>query len=358
MTHINATLAARYPGFELNAEFSVPARGITGIFGRSGSGKTTLLRCIAGLQPARGRLQVGDDIWQDDAHRRIRSVQQRGVGYVFQAPRLFPHLDVAGNLAFGYARTPPQQRRVQWDHAIDVMGLAPLLARKISGLSGGEQQRVALARALLASPGVLLMDEPAAALDEQRKREVLPFVRRAALEFNIPMLMVSHDLRELLQLADSLLVLEQGRVVAAGSCNEVLLQPALQPQFGEFTGVVLDAQVVAHEAQHGLTRLDCHGQALWVPQRDAAIGQAQRIFVAARSVSLALEPIPVPYSVLNALRGVVIAIDHAPAGAASVFVTLDVGARLLVSVTRKSLEVLKLRIGQPVVAYVKAVTLD
>lgn len=358
MSHITANLTAQHPGFNLSAEFSLPAHGVTGVFGRSGSGKTTLLRCIAGLQRARGRLQVGGDIWQDDGHGQFLSVQQRGVGYVFQEPRLFAHLNVAGNLGFGFSRTPVAQRQVQWDHAVEIMGLAPLLERKISGLSGGEQQRVALARALLASPKVLLMDEPAAALDEQRKREVLPFVRRAALEFNIPMLMVSHDLPELLQLANSLLVLDGGHVVAAGSCDAVLQQPALRPQFGELAGMVLDARVVEHEAQHGLSRLDCHGQSLWVPQRDTAIGQTQRIFVAARNVSLALQPVQVPFSVLNVLRGVVVAIEAAPAGASSVFVTLDVGAKLLASVTRKSLDVLNLRVGQSVIAYVKAVALE
>ena len=357
MSTLRFDLQLQHGTFALNARCEVPARGVIGVFGHSGSGKTTLLRCLAGLAHARGHIRLGDLLWQDD-HGLFCSVQQRGVGFVFQTPRLFPHLSVRANLQYGYTRTAPQRRPVQWQHAIDVLGLTGLLERRVPGLSAGEQQRIALGRALLSSPSLLLMDEPLAALDVKRKREILPFIRSVAVEFGVPVLLVSHSLQELQQVADSLLLLDHGAVVAAGAINNVLTQLPLLGYFGDTAGSALDARVAAHEAEHGLTRLNCHEQALWVPQRDVAIDQPQRVFIAARNVSIALQPVSVPFSVLNVLNAVVVEIGAHATDSAAVLVKLDVGAPLLASITRKSLAVLNLSVGQRVYAYVKAVSLE
>jgi len=358
MNTLSFDLQLQRTPFALAARCESPAHGVIGVFGHSGSGKTTLLRCLAGLERARGQVRLGDALWQDDARGVFCSVQQRGVGFVFQTPRLFPHLSVRANLHYGYTRTPPGARQVQWEHAIEVLGLAGLLDRRVPGLSAGEQQRIALGRALLSSPRLLLMDEPLAALDVKRKREILPFIRRVAVEFGIPVVLVSHSLQELLQVADALVLLDHGRVIAAGAINNVLTQLPLLGYFGDTAGCVLDARVAAHEVEHGLTRLECHGQALWVPQRDVAIDQLQRVFISARNVSIALQPVAVPFSVLNVLAATVLEIGEPLADGAAVQVKLDVGAPLLASITRKSLALLNLTVGQRVYAYVKAVSLE
>lgn len=357
MSTLSFDLQLQHPPFMLDARCELPARGVIGVFGHSGSGKTTLLRCLAGLARARGAIRLGDAQWQDDQNL-FHSVQQRGAGFVFQTPRLFPHLSVRANLHYGYARTPAGGRQVQWQHAVEVLGLADLLERSVPGLSAGEQQRVAIGRALLSSPRLLLMDEPLAALDVKRKREILPFIRRVAVEFNIPVLLVSHSLQELLQVADHLVLLDRGRVIAAGALNSVLTQLPLLGYFGDTAGCVLDTQVAAHEVEHGLTRLECHGQALWVPQRAVAVGLPQRVYVSARNVSIALQPVAVPFSVLNVLAATVVEIGEHSTDGAAVQVKLDVGTPLLASITRKSLASLQLVVGQRVYAYVKTVSLE
>ena len=357
MSTLRFDLQLQHSSFALNAHCEISARGVIGLFGHSGSGKTTLLRCLAGLEQARGQVQLDDVRWQD-ADGLFHTVQQRRVGFVFQTPRLFPHLSVRANLQYGLVRTPQSEQHVQWEHAVDALGLTNLLDRRVPGLSAGEQQRVAIGRALLSSPRLLLMDEPLAALDVKRKREILPFIRRVAVEFGIPVVFVSHSLQELLQVADTLVLLDQGTVVAAGEINSVLTQLPLLGYLGDTVGCVLDARVTAHEPEHGLTRLECHGQALWVPQRDITADHAQRVFVAARNVSIALQPVVVPFSVLNVLAATVVEIGAASADGAAVYVKLDVGAPLLASITRKSLASLNLRVGQRVYAYVKAVSLE
>ena len=358
MNTLSFNLHLQRAQFTLAAHAEFPARGVIGMFGHSGSGKTTLLRCLAGLDRAPGQVQLGDRSWQDTANGVFCTAQQRGVGVVFQTPRLFPHLSVRANLQYGYERTPPGARQVQWDHAIEALGLITLLERRVSGLSAGEQQRVALGRALLSSPSLLLMDEPLAALDVKRKREILPFIRRVSVEFRIPVVLISHSLQELLQIADSLVLLDHGTVVACGEINSVLTQLPLLGYFGDTAGCVLNVRVAAHEIEHGLTRLECHGQALWVPHCDVAIDQPQRVFVGARNVSIALAPVGVPFSVLNVLAAVVIEIGEPSVEAAAVQVKLDVGTPLLASITRKSLALLNLSVGQHVYAYVKTVSLE
>ena len=199
MSRLLARFDVQFPAFHLNVEMDVPMSGITAIFGPSGSGKTTLLRCLAGLERApTGLLQVGDGIWQDETIGLFRPLYNRPIGYVFQEPRLFPHYNVRANLLYGYKRIPIEERRIAMEQVVEILGIGHLLERRIHKLSGGEQQRVAIGRALLTSPKLLLLDEPLASLDIQRKQELLPFMRRLHEELRIPVLYVSHAVGEIL----------------------------------------------------------------------------------------------------------------------------------------------------------------
>ena len=200
MSGIQARFKLDWPGFTLDVDLDLPARGITALFGHSGSGKTTLLRCIAGLERApQGQLEVLGETWQDS--RQWLPTHQRSLGYVFQEASLFPHLTVLGNLRYGLKRSSDAQR-VSLDQAIELLGINHLLERKPDRLSGGERQRVGMARALALSPRLLLMDEPLAALDLKRKQEILPYLERLHAELEIPVLYVSHSPDEVARLAD------------------------------------------------------------------------------------------------------------------------------------------------------------
>src|SRR3989304_3322426 len=219
---IHARFSLVYPGFALNADIQLPARGITALFGPSGSGKTTLLRFIAGLERAAGGLlRVHDEVWQDGA--KFLPVHRRRMGYVFQEASLFPHLSVRRNLEYGWQRIPAAERKVQLEQAVELLGLNKLIGRNdTASLSGGERQRVAIARALLTSPRLLLMDEPLSSLDTASKQEILPYLERLHRELDIPVLYVSHALDEVARLADHLVLLEQGCVIASGALNDRL----------------------------------------------------------------------------------------------------------------------------------------
>jgi molybdate transport system ATP-binding protein len=217
------------PGFSLNVDLNLPGRGVTALFGPSGSGKTTCLRVLAGLEPrAQGRISVAGEVWQDSAQGIFKPVHQRALGYVFQEASLFDHLNVERNIRYGFERTPAAQRRHGWDHALALLGIGHLLARMPHELSGGERQRVAMARALANSPKVLLMDEPLAALDTQRKTDILPWLEQLHERLDIPVLYVTHSAEEVTRLADHLVLLQAGQVLASGALIDLLtrLDPA------------------------------------------------------------------------------------------------------------------------------------
>ena len=241
MENIQARFRVGWPGFVLDVDLAFPSRGVTALFGPSGSGKTTLLRCIAGLERApQGFLSIDGQVWQNGKH--WLPTHKRLVGYVFQEASLFPHLSVAGNLRYGRKRVAFEQR-VGLDQAIELLGIGPLLDRKPDRLSGGERSRVGIARALAVSPRILLMDEPLAALDFRRKQEVLPYLERLHNELDIPMVYVSHASDEVARLADHLVVLEGGRVVASGPFNETLVRLDSNVRLGDEVGAVLDGTV-------------------------------------------------------------------------------------------------------------------
>ena len=358
MSRLVARFDVRYPSFHLSVSLDVPTPGITVLFGPSGSGTTTLLRCLAGLERAAdGFMQFGNDVWQDDSQGICLPLHTRPIGYVFQDPRLFPHYSVRSNLLYGYKRISIEARRISIEQVVTILGIGHLLERRIHKLSGGEQQRVAIGRALLTSPKLLLMDEPLTSLDIQRKQELMPFIHRLHEELRIPVMYVSHAINEILQLADRVLFLKQGKLVGAGALNEVLTSLKFRGNFGSLrVGAVLDARVASHEPQYGLTQLEFKGQFLFVPLQPEAIGEPIRAHILSSDVSLVLGRTNSPTSVLNILEATILEIREMDQS--SVDVLLDIGAPLVASITRKSLANLGLKPGLRVFVHIKAVALN
>jgi molybdate transport system ATP-binding protein len=358
MSRLIARFDVRHPSFHLRVELDVPASGITALFGPSGSGKTTLLRCLAGLERASdGFMQFDGDVWQDETRGLCRPLHSRPIGYVFQEPRLFPHYNVRSNLLYGYNRIRSEERRISVEQVVEILGIEHLLERRVHRLSGGEQQRVAIGRALLTSPTLVLMDEPLASLDIQRKQELLPFIRRLHEELAIPVIYVSHTVSEILQLADRVALLKEGTVVGIGALNDILTSPEFRGVFGSpRVGAVLNAQVTGHEPQYGLSQLAFKGQSLFVPFRPVAVGRSVRVHILSNDISLVVGRINSPTSVLNTLEATVTEIREIDQS--SVDVLLDIGAPLVASITRKSLVNLGLKAGHRVYAQIKTVALN
>ena len=342
-------------GFVLQLDEQIPARGVTAIFGPSGSGKTTLLRCIAGLEKAqRGELVVAGDVWQSQG--RFVPTHQRPIGYVFQEPSLFPHLTAWGNLHYAIKRAPAAPERRQVDHLLALLGLAKLLQQRPDQLSGGEQQRVAIARALLVNPALLLMDEPLASLDQARKQEILPYLEQLKQELSIPILYVSHAAEEIARIADHLLALDQGQVVANGPLLENLARLDSPLRLGEDTGVVIEAQVAETSTQWHLARVTFSGGELWVRDSGITVGETVRVRILARDVSLSLSH-HTDSSIVNSLAGTVDAVaDDGHPAMALVRVRMQ-DAILIARITRRSLQHLALTQGQQIWAQVKSAAL-
>ncbi len=353
--HIQSSL--QRGNFKLQLDLRLPGQGITAFFGASGSGKTSALRVIAGLEPhALGRIQVGDALWQDSSTGQFVPTHQRAVGYVFQEAGLFDHLSVEGNLRFGFDRTPPAQRQRSWAQVLqllDLLGLGPLLQRWPRALSGGERQRVAIARAVAASPCLLLMDEPLAALDAPRKAEILPYLERASRELQLPVIYVSHALDEVARLADHMVYLKDGQVLADGQTASLLTRTDLPLAHGEGAGAVLACTIEAHDEADQLTLTRFSGGALTVPRQKSAPGTPLKVRVQARDVSLTLEQ-QAGTSILNILPATVLSITEDSQGQAMVVLQLG-SERLLAKVTHRSARVLALAPGKAVWAQVKGV---
>ena len=351
-----ADLAVQRGTFRLEARFAAPTPGVVALFGPSGAGKSTLIGAIAGLVPARGTLRLDGTTWLDSAHGTDVPAERRGVGTVFQDTRLFPHLSVAGNLAYGERRAPPGERYVAREEIVALLGLAPLLHRRVHQLSGGERQRVALARALLAQPRLLLLDEPLAAIDVSRRDEVLPYLESLRDRYAIPMLYVSHQYEEVLRLATYVVLIADGRVLASGTPAALSLDPALRPVAGsEAVGAVLDVEVGEVDTATGLASVAVGAGRLRLSVAGTQAGNRLRLHVLARDVILATEP-PHALSVRNALEGRIAELVDEGRDATLAVVDLD-GARLLARVTREAVVELRLQPGRRVWALVKAASL-
>jgi molybdate transport system ATP-binding protein len=350
---IEACFRLDWPGFSLAVDLDLPGRGVTALFGPSGSGKTTVLRCIAGLErAAAGRLVVDGAVWQEG--RRWLPPHKRPLGYVFQEASLFAHLSVIGNLRYGMRRTGGGAP-VSLDQVIALLGIGPLLDRRPDRLSGGERQRVAIARALAVGPRLLLMDEPLAALDVKRKQEILPYLERLHDALDIPVLYVSHSAAEVARLADHLVVMEGGRVRAAGPLAETLARLDLPVRLGRDAGAIVAVTVGAIDAAWHLARLDFRGGSLWTRDQGLTVGHRLRVHILARDISLAVEP--APSSIQNVLRGSIDAIgDDEHPGLALVRVRVG-EALLLARLTRRAVATLGVAVGRDMWVQVKSVAL-
>jgi molybdate transport system ATP-binding protein len=354
---IHARFRVVHEGFQLDVDLQLPGRGVSALFGASGSGKTTCLRAVAGLEHAPGGyLSVNGQVWQDHAQGVFVPTHERDLGYVFQEASLFPHLNIRGNLEYGMRRVSETARRVSLQQAVDLLGIAQLLERMPDKLSGGEKQRVAIARALATSPRILLMDEPLAALDLKRKQEILPYLERLHDELEIPLIYVSHAPDEVARLADHLVLLEEGKVVASGPLTETLARLDLPLHLGEDAGVVLEGRIAEIDSEWHLARVDCVGGGLWVRDSGVPAGQPVRMRILARDISITLQP-HADNSILNLLAASVeqVVEEGHPAVA---LVRLDAGgAPLVARITRRSAARLGLRPGLQVWAQIKAVAL-
>lgn len=344
---LTVALRHRFPGFELDVAFDAPP-GLTCLFGRSGSGKTSVINAVAGLlRPDMARVTLNGVALQ------ALPPHQRRIGYVFQDARLFPHLTVTGNLR--YSARIRRQPTPDFDRIVDLLGIRHLLLRRPGTLSGGEAQRVSIGRALLSSPHILLMDEPLAALDEPRSAGILPYIERLRDDLRLPILYVSHSLPEVARLATTIIVLDDGRVRAAGPAADILSDPDTAPLMGlRDAGSILTATLAAQEAD-GLTRLETSVGPLWLPHVAGDPGRSFRIRIAAQDVIVSRTR-PVGLSALNILPATVTALRQGEGP--GTLVQLDLGGQhLLARVTRRSAEALALAPGLPVHVVVKSVSI-
>ena len=341
--------------FALDASFEFGDRsGVTALFGPSGAGKSTVINAIAGLiKPEFGRVMLAGETLLDTERGIWVPARERRVGVVFQDTRLFPHLTVKANLLYGWQRAGKKIEASGIDFVISLLALEGLLDRRPRTLSGGEKSRVALGRALLMNPRTLLLDEPLAALDAPRKAEILPYLDRLVRETSIPMLYVSHSLDEVARLADRMVLLDKGRVVAEGSVFEVTQRLDLIAGKELLPGAVLEARIAGHDEAHGLTELMLDGELLVVPRIAKHRGETVRIRIDAPDVMLALMR-PEGVSANNILAASVAAIEEAP-DHADVQLSLS-NARLIARITRRSLERMALKPGVQVFAIIKSVT--
>ena len=349
--HLRYALSRGNFALDVNAE--LPLKGITGVFGESGSGKTTLLRCIAGLErPENGKLVVANDVWQDNAAGVWRAPHERDIGYVFQEPRLFAHLDVRRNIEYGLRRRE-HNGVPDIDHVIELLGIGHLLQRGPDELSGGEAQRVAIARALLCAPRFVLMDEPLASLDQARKEEILPFLDRLHADGEVPIVYVSHNIDEVCRLCDHLVVIDGGRALAHGELQSVLVRTELPILAGEEAGSVIQGTVDLYDSKDDLTQLHFSGGKLWVRGQAGPQGEKLRLRIRANDVSLCHNE-PESSTILNIVPAIIEQIqdDAGP----SALVRLQLGSdRIIARVTRRSVRELQLAEGEQLFAQIKSV---
>ena len=355
---ISVDISHQQGAFTLATKFETDAQGVIAVFGRSGAGKTSIVNVLAGLiKPDKGHVEVNGKVLLDTKNGINVPPEKRRLAYVFQESRLFPFHSVHRNLTYGMKRTPEAERRVDFDDVVQLLGLQNLLERKPRSLSGGERQRVSLGRALLTSPNLLLMDEPLASLDTTRKQDILSFIERLRDHFHIPIVYVSHDVDEIIRLADTLILLDEGRVAAMGSVEELTSRLDFRPLTGRYeAGSVIAAEVAAHDDQFELSELAFAGGIFRLPRIDNPIGAKVRVRIRARDVSLALSR-PENVSELNFFKGQIMEIDHTQ-NSPQIDVRVDIGVPLWVRITRKAVHDLDLHKGSEVYTLVKSTSID
>jgi molybdate transport system ATP-binding protein len=350
MLDIDLSLKRGEFNLKLKCQFAEP---VTGLFGVSGAGKSTFLGIIAGLiKPDSGRLAIDDQVLFDGARGINQPIYKRRIGLVFQDSHLFPHLNVRHNLNYGFNLLSPIDRRFTPSQIIDLLEIGHLLHQKPSQLSGGEKQRVALGRTLLASPKLLLLDEPLASLDTRLKNQILPFLRRVKEETKIPMLYVSHAIDEILYLTSQIAIFEHGKLLANGSFHEIIHQDNLQV-VAHSLGLenVICANVSKHELTYGCTELTHGNQTIVMPLITANSGTLVTISIAASNVALSIVRLE-NVTIQNQLQGVVTEIKQT---GYRILVTVDIGESLIIAeVTTKALQSLSIKVGSNVYCLMKA----
>ncbi len=351
---LSVEIRHRQGDFSLDVAFAAEG-GVTALFGASGSGKTSVLRILGGLtRPHDGKIALDGDMLLDTERRLFVPAHRRRFGYVFQEPRLFPHLSVHQNLTYGRWFAGQSARSTDLTRILDMLGISHLLERRPGALSGGEKQRVSIGRALLSSPRLLLMDEPLSALDEARKAEILPYLERLRDELDLPILYVSHSISEVARLADRVVVLSEGRVQAVGSASEML--GSLADASGREAGSVLTGVVSELDAAIGLSTIACRGMALVVPSAHLALGQRVRVHVPARDVLVATEK-PSGISAINIVPGLIEVLTRVTDGVVDLAIGCG-GETLHARITEVSATRLELAVGRPVHAIIKTVALE
>jgi molybdate transport system ATP-binding protein len=355
MSGLEVQITNRLGEFDLDVAFTAPSQGVTALFGSSGSGKTSVLRAIAGLErPSKGLVHINGEVWQD--RQRFVPPHRRALGYVFQEASLFPHLSVLKNLKYGLRRVAEKERQIPFHDVVELLGIAALLKRRTQALSGGERQRVAIARALLTSPRLLLMDEPLSALDHGAKQIILPYLESLHDEFAIPSLYVSHDPNEVARLADRMVVLEKGRVIAEGDAASLLTRLDLPLSGYDDASSLLEGNVSSHDNSYHLTWISLHGNRVAVPREDLPVGRHARVQIQARDVSLALHA-HADTSILNILPARVIDTHDINQTQMLVRLELEDGQTLLSRITRRSAMGMGIHEGMLLYAQVKSVAL-
>jgi molybdate transport system ATP-binding protein len=349
-------LRHNFPAARIDIAFETPTPGVTVLFGPSGAGKSTIIAAAAGLlHPDDCRIVVDDQVLADTEAGTWLPPERRRVGLVFQDSRLFPHMSVATNLRFGMRRAAPGT--VRFDETVELLGIGALLTRRPHTLSGGERQRVAIGRALLAQPRLLLMDEPLASLDAARKAEILPYLTRLKTALRLPVIYVTHALDEVVQLADSMVLIEAGHVVGSGTLSEVAARADLPLAQRDDAGALLLCRVAEHDAARELTRLESGGTSFWVPLLDAPLQSECRVRIPAREVILAGKP-PEAISLHNVVPGIVRRITaQLERRSVLVEIALPNGA-LLSRVTPDAIMRLGLSPGGPVLALIKSTSIE
>ncbi|SMC91982.1 molybdenum ABC transporter ATP-binding protein [Rhizobium sp. RU36D] len=349
---LSLDIAHDLPSFELRADLDI-GPGLTALFGPSGSGKTTLINLVAGLiRPDRGSILFDGEVWATVDGGVFVPPHRRRIGYVFQDGRLFPHMSVAGNLRYGQRFAPRGEKPDSFTRVVDLLGLGPLLDRRPAKLSGGEKQRVALGRALLASPRLLLMDEPLSALDNSLKSAILPYIERIRDEADVPILYVSHSIEEVSRLATRVISVQGGKVEALGA-PDALLQSLPAIDGLNRAGSFLHARVTGQNKADGLTMAACRAGQVYLRHQDLPVGAEIRVFVPSGDIIVATEPVGA-VSTLNRLSGKVVLMEQTGAGT---MLHVDCAGDLLTAeVTRRSAEMLGLAQGREVVLLFKALS--
>lgn len=354
---ISVDVALKADAFDLDVAFR-NATGIICLFGRSGAGKTMTINLIAGLaRPDRGQIVLDGRTLVNTETGVFVPPHRRRVGLVFQDARLFPHLSVKQNLVYGRRFASSADRRVDFDQAVETLGLGHLLGRRPTRLSGGEKQRVAIGRALLAAPALLLMDEPLASLDAERKFEILPLIESLRDRFSIPIVYVSHAVEEVVRLASTVVVLENGRVTAAGPVGDVLGPGLKGTSLSRFErSSVLTCTVSSIDEAYGLSKLSHPAGKVWVVGRSGPPGQEMRVVIKSTDIALAREP-GRDISMRNTLKGTVADLETDEGPFAGVAIDLEGRDRLFALATRKAIDELGIVLGARVFALIKTAAL-